>query len=161
MDWTKLSSVRVFGGKCCICGYKKCINALEFHHVGQKEASPSYVIMRWSWERTKKELEKCILVCANCHREIEYKEMDSSLIPMLLPILTKKCQQCNQKFDTKVKDQKYCGDTCNSLSQRRCLRPSKSELNDLLSTHSWVVVGRKFGVSDNAVRKWARRYKII
>jgi hypothetical protein len=34
-----------------------------------KEVSPSYAIMKWSWERAKKELDKCDLLCSNCHGE--------------------------------------------------------------------------------------------
>ncbi len=157
----KEHAVKVFGGKCCICGYNKCINALEFHHTGEKKASPSYVIMRWSWQRAKKELEKCILVCSNCHREIEFKQMNCKLIPQPKPLLTKKCKQCKQQFDTRKERQVYCGDTCFWLSQRKCDRPTKKQLSELLSGHSWTAVGRMFSVSDNAVRKWARRYSML
>ena len=66
----KEKAVAFFGGKCTKCGYDKCLDALDFHHVGDKMESASYVIMRWSWERAKQELNKCILVCCRCHREI-------------------------------------------------------------------------------------------
>lgn len=60
------------GGKCSKCDYKKCIDALEFHHIDPKEKD--FNISRkghcTNWERIKLELDKCILVCANCHREI-------------------------------------------------------------------------------------------
>ncbi len=63
------------GGKCEICGYDKCIDALEFHHLDPKEKdftlSSSNVL---SFDRMKKEVDKCILVCANCHREIHHKK---------------------------------------------------------------------------------------
>jgi len=71
----KSLSVEYKGGKCEICGYNKCIDALEFHHINPEEkdfgiASKGYVR---SWEKVKKELDKCMLVCANCHREIHNK----------------------------------------------------------------------------------------
>lgn len=68
----KMMSIKYLGGKCCKCGYKKCIWALEFHHLNPKEKvfRLGDGITR-SWKRIKKELDKCILVCANCHREIE------------------------------------------------------------------------------------------
>ena len=62
-----------FGGnKCQICGYKKELSALEFHHVDEakKDFGLSQKGLTRSWERIQTELEKCILVCANCHREI-------------------------------------------------------------------------------------------
>jgi len=61
------------GGKCSICGYDKCISALEFHHEGVKDFGLSQDGITRSWEKTRKEIEKCILVCANCHREIHSK----------------------------------------------------------------------------------------
>ena len=63
------------GGKCEICGYDKCQSALEFHHLDekQKKFSISETAFSKSMEELKKEADKCILVCANCHREIHAK----------------------------------------------------------------------------------------
>lgn len=60
------------GGKCSLCGYDRCSDALDFHHKDEKtkKFGLSQDGMTRSWEKTKQELEKCILVCANCHREI-------------------------------------------------------------------------------------------
>lgn len=71
-DKTKELLVEYKGGKCQICGYDRCINALEFHHLNPNEkdfgiASKGYTR---SLEANKKEVDKCILVCSNCHREI-------------------------------------------------------------------------------------------
>ncbi|GBE17231.1 hypothetical protein BMS3Abin15_01068 [bacterium BMS3Abin15] len=64
------------GGKCSICGYDKCEDALEFHHNSEKEKEfgLSQSGLTRSWERVKKEVDKCILVCANCHRELHNKK---------------------------------------------------------------------------------------
>lgn len=69
----KLLSVQYKGGKCQICGYDKYIGALDLHHIdsSQKFFSIGEKGYTRSWEITQKELDKCILVCANCHREIE------------------------------------------------------------------------------------------
>lgn len=60
------------GGKCQICGYNREITALEFHHKdeSQKDFGLSQRGLTRSWEKIKAEIAKCILVCANCHREI-------------------------------------------------------------------------------------------
>lgn len=60
---------------CAICGYNKCNAALDFHHVNPKDKKFSVAIgtMGRSDNSIVKELNKCILLCSNCHREIEDK----------------------------------------------------------------------------------------
>lgn len=60
------------GGSCQSCGYNKCLEALEFHHLdpNQKDFAISQYGHCRSWERVQKELDKCVMLCANCHREI-------------------------------------------------------------------------------------------
>ncbi|MBR6033350.1 MAG: hypothetical protein IKP28_01130 [Clostridia bacterium] len=70
----KLQAIKILGGKCSICGYNKCIDALEFHHENAnikefKLGSGNTM----SWQDYKNEAEKCILVCSNCHKEIHSK----------------------------------------------------------------------------------------
>lgn len=62
------------GGKCSLCGYDRCFDALEFHHVdGRKDFGLSQDGLTRSWDRIEQELKKCILICANCHREEHVK----------------------------------------------------------------------------------------
>ncbi|MEN9558487.1 MAG: hypothetical protein RL141_856 [Candidatus Parcubacteria bacterium] len=60
------------GGACALCGYNKCSQALEFHHLdpSKKDFSVSADGSTRSWERIKNEIAKCALICANCHREV-------------------------------------------------------------------------------------------
>ncbi len=68
----KEMAIQYRGGKCQVCGYDKYVGALDLHHVkGKKIFGISEKGYTRSWEKIKKELDKCILVCANCHREIE------------------------------------------------------------------------------------------
>ena len=68
--------VEYMGGKCSVCDYNKCINSLEFHHIDPSKKSETYNkrFRYWGFERQKKELENCIIVCSNCHREIHSKD---------------------------------------------------------------------------------------
>ena len=70
----KLKAIEYLGGKCKICGYHRLPQALEFHHLDRdkKEFGLGLPHTR-SWERIKKEIDKCELLCANCHREQEVK----------------------------------------------------------------------------------------
>lgn len=60
------------GGKCQFCGYSKYIGALDFHHVNPatKDFGLSMDQIYRSWKVTINEIDKCVIVCANCHREI-------------------------------------------------------------------------------------------
>ena len=60
------------GGQCILCGYSKCIDALDLHHkdASQKDFGISSGGLTRSWERVKAEADKCVLLCANCHREV-------------------------------------------------------------------------------------------
>ncbi|MEK6913880.1 MAG: hypothetical protein AABW47_04405 [Nanoarchaeota archaeon] len=66
----KKEIIELFGGKCSKCGYNKCMGALDFHHEGRKEEAISRLIKNNSREKILKEAKKCILLCANCHREV-------------------------------------------------------------------------------------------
>jgi hypothetical protein len=69
----KSKAVEYKGGKCSICKYNKCLAALEFHHLNpydKDEDLGSLTKQGKSFENLIEELDKCILVCANCHREI-------------------------------------------------------------------------------------------
>lgn len=60
------------GGKCISCGYKKCSRALNFHHLNPKTKSfgiSARGITR-AWAKVQEELDKCVLLCANCHAEV-------------------------------------------------------------------------------------------
>jgi len=60
------------GGGCVVCGYRRTPWALDLHHINplKKDFSMSVRGLTRSWDRLKKEADKCILLCANCHREI-------------------------------------------------------------------------------------------
>jgi 5-methylcytosine-specific restriction endonuclease McrA len=68
----KEMAIEYGGGSCQVCGYKKCSRALAFHHKKPdgKDFGLSARGLTRSWEKTKIELDKCILVCSNCHMEI-------------------------------------------------------------------------------------------
>ena len=60
------------GGSCQICGYQKSQRALTFHHLDPKKKSfgLAHKGITRSWEKTRDELDKCVLLCMNCHMEV-------------------------------------------------------------------------------------------
>lgn len=71
---TKRKAIEYKGGKCQNCGYSKYFGALEFHHINSSEKDYTWDKLRLkSWDKITKELDKCICLCANCHRETHAK----------------------------------------------------------------------------------------
>lgn len=61
------------GGRCCLCGYDRHVAALHFHHLepGQKTITLSARGIAYSLETLRAEARKCVLLCSNCHAEVE------------------------------------------------------------------------------------------
>jgi 5-methylcytosine-specific restriction endonuclease McrA len=68
----KLLSLEYKGNQCYICGYNRYAGAMEFHHLNAKtkKFGIAFKGAARSWYKTKLELDKCILLCSNCHKEI-------------------------------------------------------------------------------------------
>ena len=70
-------ALEYLGGKCNMCGYKKSSHALSFHHIDPKTKSFGISMrgMTRSWKKIEEELQKCVLLCANCHCEIHERSL--------------------------------------------------------------------------------------
>ena len=166
----------VLGDKCQICGYDKCIQALDFHHVNPEEKEFDFKgNTNRSWATTRNEIQKCILLCANCHREVHAGLID---LESLQPSFSESRALQIDKLVDDVKAHKiiYCKDCGCEITKgaERCEkcahkatrkvkeRPSKEELYALLQTlnGNFTKAGQLFGVTDNSVRKWCRNYGI-
>lgn len=68
----KEKAVQYLGGKCIVCGYNSCAQALVAHHLdpSKKEFNLAQKGYTRSWERVKAELDKCVLLCCRCHSEL-------------------------------------------------------------------------------------------
>ena len=75
----KLELIKDNCGGCSICGYNKNVSALEFHHKDPKNKSFVLDLRALSNRRSsvlKEEIDKCILICSNCHQEIHYPHLN-------------------------------------------------------------------------------------
>ena len=61
------------GGRCCVCGYDRCARALGFHHIDPltKRFGLAEGGLARSLAASRAEVAKCVLLCANCHAEVE------------------------------------------------------------------------------------------
>lgn len=73
--YKKEKAVAYKGGRCEKCGYNKCIGAMDFHHINPEEKMYDVKnLMARRWELIQLEIDKCILLCSNCHREEHWNE---------------------------------------------------------------------------------------
>lgn len=77
----KQRAVDYKGGKCERCGYSRCIWALDFHHPESSKKDINIAHASYRWAKLQSELDKCMLVCSNCHREIHAIERGQYVEP--------------------------------------------------------------------------------
>lgn len=169
----KQQMIYVMGNKCQLCGYDKCISALEFHHINPEEKVFTFNQKEnYAWEKQKEELKKCILLCANCHREV-HQEMHKNII-LKSSFDESKAEEISQHIEElkhhKIYYCKNCGTIiatntnycieCSSIKRRIVERPTREELKKIIKELSFVEIGRRYNVTDNAIRKWCKTYNL-
>lgn len=114
-------------------------------------------------EPTDNRLENLRFLCPNCHSQTEtYGRSKISVYRKLNSIKYKKelqkknlCQNCNSSCVYEC-----CSYECSNTKKRKVIRPIKEQLEQDIEHMSFCAIGRKYGVSDNAVRKWCKSYQI-
>lgn len=69
------------------------------------------------------------------------------------------CKSCGRTLQEKQIG--YCSPEHAKFARRKAIRPTRNQLEKDIKNLSWLAIGRKYGVSDNAVRKWAKQYKLL
>lgn len=166
--------IYVMGEKCQLCGYDKCQSALELHHIDP--STKDFGISQnanLAWAKVRHEINKCILVCSNCHREIHEAlkediiltssfseeraiEIDN-LIEDLKTHKLKYCKECGKVINSTSEN--YCSD-CFHLSRRTVERPDRNTLKQKIRQNTFVSIGDEYGVTDNTIRKWCKGYNL-
>jgi hypothetical protein len=108
-------------------------------------------------------IENLRIVCPNCNAKLETHCGRKNRIERGADI----CWHCLEVYTPRFDGQKYCSRACGTRRHRGVPRPERrvverppyEELMEELRNSSYVAVGRKYGVSDNAVRKWVRAYE--
>jgi hypothetical protein len=73
----KIECVNYKGGKCIVCGYNKYIGSLDFHHLDPNKKEFNIARLKgYSLDKLSKELDKCVLLCKNCHSETHHGLID-------------------------------------------------------------------------------------
>lgn len=171
--------IKLLGDRCMKCGEER-IYLLDFHHRDQqdKESSLSTLLKNSQNVMFFNELKKCILLCANCHREFHYLQnnqnitteeyVDLSLFNPKFPSFertyttrnkTYTCKECHQQFTLKQGQSitQICP-KCAMYKTRKVSRPNSVQLYQELIQNSFTKLGKKYKVTDNTIRKWCKAY---
>lgn len=135
---TKQLAVNYKGGSCEICGYNKCLEALDFHHIDPctKDGNIANLLTKClSIDRLKNELDKCQLLCRNCHAEAHnrfdgYSFSEEELTGNgrqrgTIRKVKITCGYCTREFEVDYRlrnSRKFCNLKCSSLNQRKVAR---------------------------------------
>lgn len=179
LEWELLSSrtkqkiIRRAGIGCALCGWNEA--PVDLHHIVEKQNGGLDV------------LSNLIPLCPNCHRCVHHgnddfiteEEMKSKSLESFdwtahynpgkrwtgqtgeFSSREIECECCGKSATVRSPTARFCSSACYSKTVRKVVdRPSKEELIELIERHTWVDIGKQYGVSDNAVRKWAKAYGI-
>jgi hypothetical protein len=112
--------------------------------------------------RNDNRIENLRIVCPNCAATFDtHCGRKNRLEP-------RACDACGREFQPKYARQRFCSRACGTQhprksgprpSTRKVPRPPYEALIREIAEDGWSAVGRKYGVSDNAVRKWVRAYE--
>lgn len=165
---TKERMVAAMGGRCQCCGYDRCVESMDFHHVNPAEKEMALGAVRanpTAWPVIVNELRKCVLVCRNCHGELHYgarqlpntyARFDERYVEYKThPELCDACPACGKP---KPKHNLVCSSQCGA--QKR-VDWSGIDLRELLKTMSLAAVADQLGVSQAAVWRKAKREGIV
>jgi len=142
---TKLLKYESINYQCYICGISRWNNkklVLQLDHI--------------NGINNDNRIENLRLLCPNCHSQTETYAGKKKKNKVKQKKLIKFCSKCGVNVDNKV----FCQscDTEMKKTRRKVERPSKEELIKLINDIGYSATGRKYGVSDNAIRKWLKYY---
>lgn len=171
---TKAKAVEYKGGKCEVCGYSKSQAAMDFHHVDptQKDLAIGSGNPR-QWEVIRVELDKCRLLCSNCHREehdrlrqehrTEQARAAREEVSERKDQEQRSCTRCGElvgvtpsRIMASLTGALYCGLACFRASRETTGWPGDDVLRGLVWQVPVQQIGRQLGVSASAVKKRCR-----
>lgn len=163
----KIYLIEKLGNKCCKCGYNKNLAALDFHHKNPQKKSfqlDARHLSNTKMDKILEEAEKCVLICANCHRELHSPDLEINIVLEKIDKIENKlvnpktknlpnCIDCGEEINYGYK---RC-QPCNWKSKRKVERPNLKILAEEKNKHGASWCARKYGVSDRTIKKWIDR----
>jgi len=156
----KIKSVIYKGRKCENCDYDKSITALQFHHLDPSKKDFTISKSTMSWDKIKSELDKCILLCSNCHieeheRQRAKKQASEKILLKDLQNEIKEnriCKSCKKPFSVRFDCKSQKCRSCNSKTTK-IPRPSKKYLSELLNSMNLSDAASNLKVSVSTLKR--------
>lgn len=156
------------GGKCEVCGYDKNIAVLEFHHINPDEKEFQLDMRKFSnttLEKLQKEIDKCMLLCVNCHRELHHPELAFNNIEHLIKNSNKEsfnnpsgqvCPVCGKRFPIS-KGKVYCSNECKDSVKYKNYPTIEEVEQRYLELNNWEKVAESFGLTRRIIQGIRKR----
>lgn len=166
----KQELIKYKGGKCQMCGFNKDIpGAFAFHHRDPKDKLfniSSFQVL--NKKKLYKEVDKCDMLCMNCHAEVHDKKEERDYILKIFHerkehffLKEIECKRCKKMFKPERRIREQCKECGYDVNHKIKNPPTREELENLMKTMTWRAIGDKYGVSDNGIKKWAKKYGIV
>ena len=129
----------------------------------KRPISKNEVVHHLDEDRTNNRLRNLLVLERSQHMKLHMwldqrasvgKPIDSHRVNSGKPLAS--CKICDKTLQHK--QQEFCSEACRGFDKRKVERPSKEVLEQEIKTTSMLQLGKQYGVSDNAVRKWAKSY---
>lgn len=151
----KKKLVEYKGGKCVECGFVGDAVSFDFHHTKSNKDFNIAGNYNRTWKILLEEVDKCVLLCSNCHRvvhsKISFRFKDTFYnIKNRKTAEKNKCSKCQKEIS---KQSKLCWQCFTQNRSTKIDWPPTDELQKMLGKSTYVAVGMKLGVSDNAIRR--------
>jgi hypothetical protein len=151
----KERAIEYKGGKCESCGYSKCLTSLHFHHTDplQKEFAIG-TRTKSNWENVRNELDKCTLICANCHGELHDSEFLTSLKILEEETCIKPkeygttCIVCKSKFDSGTSKARKC-----PLCKKTAKSIQIENLEQIAKKQTAIAIAKQYNCHPSTVNK--------
>ena len=161
----KLQLIEIKGGCCKNCGYNRCLRSLSFHHRDKslkKFTISSHALLGKSWDKLLLELDKCDILCLNCHHELH--SFEDNTYPDYNPENIKysefKCKKCKKLFNPIKNNSKYCS-SCGIKSGIKIPIPPKLELEKYINSKTINELANLYNVSHTTIRTWLKQYSLV
>lgn len=143
----RLLKLGLLSNSCSICGLSETWNRKPI----------IMVIDHINGDNVDNRIENLRMLCPNCNSQQSTFCGRARSGKIVSRKIRGRCSICGKSI---YQGAKTCN-KCRGLKSRKVIRPTKEELREMIKSSTWVEIGKRFSVSDNAIKKWAKSYQLV